>query len=338
MTHPLSKSILLIALWLVGSVMMSSLGATPENRPTKRVSPPPQCNPNAVVWRTPEPPADPQKGDIWVNPKDGMEMVYIAPGEFVMGTSEAEIGDLVRYDPKATADWFRDERPQCHVNLGACWIGRTEVTNAQYLRFVKATGCRAPSHWKAGRVPAGLENFPVVFLDWDDAQAYCEWAGGRLPTEPEWEKAARGSDGRVFPWGFGWQEGRCRSFIGLTGRKYSADREWVSARQTWEHTHNGLREGLASVAAHPGDAGPWGCLGMAGNAMELCADWYGEETYRSYAQGRVIPPENKLEVRVLRGGSWRDGNPLAFRCARRSFTPHSSACNYIGFRCARDAG
>ena len=325
----------LIAL-LVALSAATTAAVSAAERPTEAVSPAPLGNPNAVVWRTPEPPASPQKCDLWVNPKDGMGMVYIAPGEFTMGTSDADIRALLKYDPKATRDWFSDEQPQCRIHLDGYWMARTEVTNGEYLRFVQATGHRAPEHWKAGKPPAGLENYPVIFVDWNDAWAYSEWAGGRLPSEPEWEKAARGGDGRTYPWGFEWSSERCRNFAAITRRAYFVNREWTSALRAWEDTHQPVREGLAAVNSHSADASPHGCLGMAGNAMELCADWYGEQAYRTYAQGQVIPPENTLEVRVLRGGSWRDGSPLQFRCARRSFVPPASACNYVGFRYVYD--
>jgi len=211
----LKPAVLVVGVCLVASSGGSAVVAS--GRATERVTPAPELNANAVVWRTNEPPADPQSGDVWVNPKDGMEMVYISAGEFTLGTSDAQIEAWLKEHPSDKREWFAEEKPQSRVNLPGYWIGRTEVTNAQYLRFVRATGHRAPEHWKQGQIPSGLERFPVVFVDWEDARAYCEWTGGRLPSELEWEKAARGTDGRFFPWGSEWEAGRCRSFEVVLG-------------------------------------------------------------------------------------------------------------------------
>jgi formylglycine-generating enzyme required for sulfatase activity len=331
-----------IVLCLVALIAATPVAAA-EGRPTERVSPPPKCNPKAAVWRTREPPANPQQGDIWVNPKNGMEMVYIAPGEFILGTSGAQIDAWLKEYPDGEREWFYDEQPQCRVNLEGYWIGRTEVTNAQYLRFVQATGHRAPEHWKGGQIPSGLESFPVVFVDWGDASAYCKWAEARLPTEPEWEKAARGGDGRTFPWGFRWDENKCRNFaIVPGGGTYAIEEEGSRPWRDWVPSHDSVREGPAAVGAYPAGASPYGCLDMAGNAREWCADWYDDEAYLRYVRGDLTPPKTG-DLKVVRGGSWFDGHSRLFRCAFRSpirfgflSTPHH--CDHdIGFRCARHA-
>jgi len=316
-----------------------------EGRPTERVSPAPECNPNAVVWRTPQPPQNPQAGDIWVNPKDGMEMVFVPAGEFMLGTSDAEIDAWLRQYRNDRREYFKDQQPQCRVRLGGFWIGRTEVTNAQYLRFVQATKHRAPEYWSNGKVPAGLEDFPVVELEWSHASAYSEWAGGRLPTEMEWEKAARGTDGRAFPWGNKWESKQCRNFVLVTGRSYPTDNEWLSAGFEFIESHDELREGPVAVASYPGDASPYGCLDMAGNEWEWCRDWYDEKAYERYARGDLAPPPSGSE-RVLRGGSWSFGDPRPFRCAYRSQLPPTfdtgvfpvNRHHYNSFRYVRDAG
>ena len=327
-----------IVLFLVALIAARPVAAA-EGRPTERVSPAPEVNPNAVVWRTPEPPKDPQAGDVWVNPKDGMEMVYIAPGELILGTSDAEIDAWLKEHPadEDKRGWFKlDQQPQCRVNLPGYWIGRTEVTNAQYLRFVKATGHRAPDHWKGGQVPSGLGSFPVVLVHWQDAQAYSQWAGGRLPTELEWEKAARGTDGRVFPWGSQWDRTRCRSFELITGRAYASLGEWGAAGDNWLQAHHPIREGPTAVGSYPAGASPYGCLDMAGNVCEWCADWYDGDAYKRYAKGGLTPPASGT-WKVLRGGSWRDDVPWFFRCAAAAATAPAVAATSYGFRCARDA-
>jgi len=333
------KGVSLLLLMALVLCLCSAGYAGAEARPTEKVAPPPEVNPNAVVWRTPTPPTDAQAGDVWVNPKDGMEMVYVAPGEFTLGTSDAQVDAWLKEHAGDTRDLLKDEQPQCRVNLPGYWMGRTEVTNAQYLRFVRATGHRAPEHWKGGQVPSGLDSLPVVQVNWQDARAYCEWAGGRLPTELEWEKAARGGNGRIFPWGNQWDSKRCRNFELITGRKYATVWEWWPALLSWVGAHDAAHEGPAAVASYPAGASPYGCLDMAGNVWEWCADWYDQDAYQRYAKGDLTPPA-KGGDRVLRGGSWYDVLPRLFRCAYRYCYHPDFRYNGLydfGFRCARDA-
>jgi len=323
---------LAIPLSLVLCLVAIGLSAA-QPRPGEAVSPAPEGNPKAVVWRTPEPPPNPELGDVWVNPKDGMELVYIAPGEFTMGTSDPQIDAWVAEHPTDQPWLFANEQPQFRASLGGYWIGRTEVTNAQYLRFVEATGRRAPEHWQAGRIPAGLADFPVVMVDWDDAKAYCEWAGGRLPTETQWEKAARGSDARVFPWGNQWDPSRCRDFAMVSDRQPPFDRATVL---TWLVTHDPIFQGPAKVGSYPSGASPCGCLDMSGNVDEWCLDFYDRKVYERYAKGSLAPPATG-DYRVLRGGSWYSTTARAYRCAYRTARRPSRLFAFMGFRCARGA-
>ena len=318
MMNQRTGSYLPVVLLLVFSFVVA-VPAVAQDRPSERVSPPPQCNPDAVVWRTPEPPENPQKGDIWVNPKDGMEMVYIAAGESVMGTSDNEVERWLADHPE-TEDWqsnsFVAEQPQLRVSLAGYWMSRTEVTNAQYLRFVNATRHGAPAYWKDGQVPAGLEDYPVVAVSWDDARAYCEWTKGQLPTEAEWEKAARGGDDRTYPWGFHWDRHRCRNLGLVVGRILADGADWSSAMIEWMKAHDPIRDGLAEVGSCVGDTSSYGCFDMAGNAWEWCAEWYDAGAYERYARNALGPPQIG-EDRVLRGGAWGWGLPWSFRCASR---------------------
>ena len=326
---------LCVVLCLVACAAATAAAAAVD-RPTKRVSPAPEVNPDAVVWRTSDPPKNPQAGDVWVNPKDGMEMVYIAAGEFILGTSDAQIErGWPDVDPNLMRAYWQSEQPQCRVNLPGYWIGRSEVTNAQYRRFVQATGHRAPDHWKGGQIPSGLKSFPVVGVDWQDARAYCEWAEGRLPSELEWEKAARGTDGRLFPWGNQWDAKRCRNFELITGRTYATVAEFDHARNLWLSSHDPVREGPVAAGSYAGGASPYGCADMAGNVSEWCADWYDWDDgfgYKRYAKGDLKPPESGT-YKMLRGGSWREGDPIDQRCAARSCTEPVNPMD--GFRCAR---
>jgi formylglycine-generating enzyme required for sulfatase activity len=326
---------LVIVLCLAAS-SAAAPGAATLARPTERVSPAPEVNPNAVVWRTPEPPKDPQAGDVWVNAKDGMEMVYVAPGEFILGTSEAQIDAWLKEHPNDKREWFADEQPQRRVNLPGYWIGRTEVTNAQYLRFVLATSHRPPEHWKDGRVPSGLDGFPVVFVDSEDARAYCEWARGHLPSQLEWEKAARGTDGRIFPWGDHWDGKRCRCLESITGIGYASALDGATALFTWMQSHDTVHDGPAVAGSYRGDRSPFGCMDMAGNVWEWCADWYDPTAYQRYAAGDLTSPATG-ESKVARGGSWEGDAPSAFRCARVAHnSPNERRGVGGGFRCARD--
>jgi formylglycine-generating enzyme required for sulfatase activity len=321
---------LAIPLSLALCLIVVGLG-TAQPRPAEAVAPAPELNPKAVVWRTPDPPANPEIGDIWVNPKDGMELVFVAPGEFVMGTSDAQVDVWVAQHPTDGPGLFANEQPQFRSWLAGYWIGRTEVTNAQYLRFVEATGHRAPEYWEAGQIPAGLADFPVTMVSWDDAAAYCAWAGGSLPTERQWEKAARGMDARVFPWGNQWDPQRCRDFQVVSGEQPPFQRAAVLA---WLLTHNPVFEGPAKVGSYPSGASPYGCLDMSGNVDEWCLDFYDRKAYEGYQKGRLAPPATG-DYRILRGGSWYSITARAYRCAYRTARRPAREFAFTGFRCAR---
>jgi formylglycine-generating enzyme len=239
-----------------------------------------------------------------LNPAAGAELVLIPAGAAVFGSA---VEDTVARP---------NEKPQFEAVLPAYYLGVHPVTNAQYMRFVQATGHRPPDEadhghpiWDGLWFPEERAQHPVVCVTWQDAEAYCEWAGLRLPTELEWEKAARGTCGRAYPWGNAWDTSRCCHW----GRRG--------------------RGGTCPVASHPHGASPWGVLDMAGNVWEWCADWYDRDAYLRYALDGLAPP-SMGNRRVVRGGSWLNATPLSFRAAIRN-SRFAFRRDTVGFRCAR---
>lgn len=228
------------------------------------------------------------------NLKDGMVLVCIPRGTYTIGS---DAGDS-------------DEKPVHKVTLKPYAIGKYEVTNAQYRAFAKATGHRSAGDWEE-RASVWGEQAPVVNVSWHDANAYCKWAGLRLPTEAEWEVAARGTDGRVYPWGNEWDASRCRN------------RESVGDKGA---------EGAAVVGSYPADISPFGCYDMAGNVSEWCSSRYKPFPYHA-GDGREALSGGVL--RVVRGGSWGYNDPDGFRGTDRIGYSPDDCFNYWGFRCAR---
>ena len=251
----------------------------------------------------------PQAGDTQTRGKDGMVMVYVPDGEFAMGSNS----DSGRYG----------EMPQHNVYLDAFWIDRTAVTSDQFRKCVEAGFCPAPTMCDDG-APAyedgSKTDHPVVCVGWDQARTYCEWAGARLPTEAEWEKAARGTDGRVYPWG--------SSFDGA--RLNSCDR---NCEFDWKDSD--VDDGYARTApvgSYPAGVSPYGALDMAGNVWEWVADWWDPAYYASSPERNPAGPPAGVQ-RVLRGGAW--GNAwYNVRAASRGYDFSAPRTGYIGFRCA----
>ena len=250
--------------------------------------------PTPLHYTRARPPAGEEGGDTWTRPTDGMVMVYVPAGEFLMGSGDA---DGLAED---------NEKPQHTVYLGAYWIDRTEVTNAQYRKCVEAGACREPEcpyswgHESAYNAP----DHPVVCVSWYDARAYAAWVGGWLPTEAEWEKAARGTDGRIYPWGDEF-DGNRLNYCDRNCTKGDID---TSVDDGYVVT--------APVGSYLSGTSPYGALDMAGNVWEWVADWYDAEYYgRSPARNPQGPASG--DYRVLRGGDF-GGNAVAdARCACR---------------------
>jgi len=208
-----------------------------------------------------------------------------------------------------------DERPQRAVFLDAFVIDQVEVTNARYMRFVKATGHRTPPNpYGSGPLASltGIEHLPVVQTTWYDAKAYCTWAKKRLPTEAEWEKAARGTDGRLYPWGN----------EPPTANRANFDREWEEEKT------------LHPVGSIPGGDSPYGVKDLAGNAREWVADWYDADYYKDAPARNPQGPDKKGVVRSIRGGSWH--SPASdLTTTARGRGGFALQTHGTGFRCAR---
>ncbi len=247
-----------------------------------------------------------------VSSKDGMVLIYIPAGEFKMGSARAE-------DPQT----LEEEIPQHIVSLDAYWIDQTEVTNAQYSRCVSDGGsCTKPkdntSLSRSSYYDNNLyANYPVIFVSWSQASDYCTWASRRLPTEAEWEKAARGTYGFIYPWG--------NTFDG-TKANYCD----LNCNNGWKD--NRYDDGYidtSPVGDFPAGASIYGALDMAGNVYEWVTDWF--EPYSRITQVNPVGPPSGSE-HVIRGGSWGD-DLVHIRTAVRSHINVPNSSNFIGFRC-----
>ncbi|MFQ5449775.1 MAG: formylglycine-generating enzyme family protein [Nitrospinaceae bacterium] len=226
-------------------------------------------------------------------PQKYPKMVLVPAGEFIMGSNE-------RWD---------DEAPEFIASTGAFYIDLYEVTNEDYKKFVDAAKRTPPYHWPGGKIPRGKEKHPVVYVNWFDARDYCQWAGKRLPTEEEWEKAARGEDGNIYPWG----------------------NVWTLDKSNNPYKHS---TGTEPVGSYPEGRSPYGLYDMSGNVWE----WV-DSFYLPHPGNIVQRAEYGRDKRVLKGGSWFDclsyGCGLSAPTFNRSFFTPEVRNNSFGFRCAK---
>ncbi len=236
-------------------------------------------------------------------------MMRVAPGPFLMGTRSEDVLPLLQRHQQLglRREWLLKETPRHEVSLPEFEIGRCPVTNLEYKRFVDDAQYQQPRYWQGTSFPDGKANHPVWGVSWGDAVAYCQWLGAqtgvqyRLPTEAEWEKAARGTDGREYPWGDAFDPGRCNSALSGIGD-------------------------TTPVGIFPDGASLCGALDMAGNVEEWTSDWF--YPYLGFDQGDL---DFSHETWVCRGGAFDGVDTL--RCARRHGQYASD--QHIGFRLAR---
>ncbi|MEZ4265128.1 MAG: SUMF1/EgtB/PvdO family nonheme iron enzyme [Myxococcota bacterium] len=269
--------------------------------------------------------------------RDQASMLRVPAGEFLRGSTPANMdGDYqecVRVEgDDCSRSWFEDEGPQRSLELSEFWIDQHEVTNGQFERCVVSGGCEpvaveACEMWgEGGWQPAdrdwvlnrfGGDRYPRVCVSWHDAAAYCAWAGKRLATEAEWEKAARGTDGRRFPWGE--EPASCR-------RAQMKEGDAVDGCG---------KEGTAEVGSFPESRSPYGALDMAGNAHEWVQD---VEDPSYYGRAPLKDPAHTEGngARVIRGGSWSSTGSWVRTANRGGFNPDARNV-YTGFRCAMAA-
>jgi eukaryotic-like serine/threonine-protein kinase len=323
--NPLSQLCLITSMLLISSC--NGMKATPFPSPLPTESPVVTDN---AMKANPSPSPTELPIVIETRPADGMVMVYIPEGEFTMGSNVGEA----------------NEQPPHTVYLDAYWIDKTEVTNAMFAFFVVATGYQTDAEkqasswifdgagwsevsdadWQHPRGPAsdltGLDNHPVVNVSWNDAAGYCEWAGSRLPSEAEWEKAARGRDERTYPWG---NQDPAGNLLNFADANLSVDWAARSVNDGYEFT--------APIGSYPAGVSPYGVLDMAGNVWEWVNDWYSETYYRVSPTSNPVGPSTG-NSHVLRGGSWNHDGSNLHSSIRISNNP-SAAIDNFGFRCSR---
>ena len=298
--------IIIVLLVIIGSILK---GQQPGSSPIRTET----GDPTSVN----QPPACTQIDQIWVAPIDGMTLVCVPAGEFLMGSQEQDFKEY---------ELFVDELPQHRVYLDAYWIDITEITKEMFSQFVDQTGYVTDAetigfgerldsailgaNWREpigpGSGAAYPESYPVVQVSWNDAQAYCEWTGRQLPSEAQWEKAARGTQGGLYPWGNTAPSARLLNFDNLNGP--------------------------VPVGSYAAGASPYGALDMAGNVREWCQDWHATAYYTSSPDDNPTGPAAGT-MRVTRGGDWNDAL-LLIRTAARFQEDSNSSSDELGFRCA----
>lgn len=261
-------------------------------------------------------PMEPAAGEFSQNSIDGAEMVFVPAGEFQMGLTPELINRLLPLCTKCTEKNFQDAMPLHTVELDAYWIYKYEVSNQEYQSCVEQSACSEPVKLYSSTRPdyytnSKYANYPVIFVDWYRADQYCQWAGGALPTEAQWEKAGRGSeDTRLFPWGNQAPTTSLANYDENLGDTVAGD-------------------------AYPGGASPYGAMNMAGNVYEWIADWYSADYYSISPTSNPAGPASATlssPRKVVRGGNWYWTAAYASVAFHDWWEPEKSSWD-VGFRC-----
>jgi len=264
-------------------------------------------------------------GSTLTSDKDGMTLVFVPAGEFTMGSdADDALAECQKFRSDCQRDWFTDEEPPHSVHVDDFWIDQTEVTNRMYALCVEAGVCQEPTSTGSETHSnyygnAEFDNYPVILADWSMAKTYCEWAGRRLPTEAEWEKAARGENASVYPWGDTF-DGSLVNFCDTN----------CSSPLPNKSFNDGFAD-VAPVGSYPSGKSVYGALDMAGNVLEWVSS-----LYKPYPYDATDGRENldSSDTRVLRGGTWL-GDQDGVRSTVRIESISSNSNNFIGFRCSR---
>jgi formylglycine-generating enzyme required for sulfatase activity len=261
--------------------------AVPTRTPTPTRTPSPTITPTSTLGI----------GSTMISEKDGMAMVFVPAGEFTMGSNSS---------------YYLSEQPEHKVNLDAFWIDQTEVTNAMFAKCVLDGECMPQSSLRSGTRGSyygdtKFDDYPVIYVNWNQAIAYCVWAGRSLPTEAQWEKAARGTDGRTYPWG-------------------------DTAPSSILLNYNGGVGDTSAVGGYESGKSPYGAYDMAGNVKEWVNDWYDRNYYQI---SPLLNPQGPLsgESKVLRGGAWLESDSFVYS-TRRDVGDPTYTNYFIGFRCS----
>ncbi|MGO8671408.1 MAG: formylglycine-generating enzyme family protein [Capsulimonadaceae bacterium] len=282
MTTLLQRSFIAAALTMCLSTLTHAQTATPT------IATKPGSQGSSAGTATPAPVSTPRATKI--NLIDGAVMVYVPAGPFQMGDADQK------------------DNPVHTVTLSGYYIYKNDVTVAMYQKFCLSTGRTMPDPPRWGW---DNDNSPIVNVSWDDAKAYCDWAGVHLPTEAQWEKAARGTDGRKYPWGNNWDPASCR------------------------HSSNSIGDsgGPVAVGSYPSGASPYGVLDMAGNVYNWCSDWYNSDYWKTDHKADPQGPDSSPNGgRVLRGGAWTANVSDVYRTSYRDRYSPDEYNDGIGLR------
>ena len=298
-----------------------------EKQPEAQGDIPKKSQPEPVLEARLRPQDLPDTFSSGVSGNDGAPMVMIPAGKFIMGSAVDQIPSFLKDFDGVPSDAFQAEIPERQIILDAYYIDQYEVSYRLYGQFVESTGRSLPKFWGDDRFHQ-LDH-PVLGVTWYEATAYCTWAGKRLPTEAEWEKAARGTHGYAYPWGNSWDSARTNTAGYWAGKSFSSIAQWAE----WMQTALDRREaGPLNIGTFSGGISPYGVHDMAGNVSEWVSDWYTPYTTHTTL---IRNPQgaDSGTMKVHRGGSWSVSSIFA-RSAYRARENPERGSPYIGMRCA----